>query len=371
LQPDAYSTGEALVALNEAGGVAVTDPAWQKGLQYLLSAQQADGSWHVHTRMVSPAPVSPSYFESGFPYGHDQYISTAATSWAATALMLDLPKTTTPFTPEIPTVLTPTNLKPWMEAALFGTVAELKAQLNAGLDPNGQTPEGTSLLMMAATDPKKIQLLIERGAIVRAPAKSGFSALTVAATYTGTSRSIKLLIDHGAEARPGTGVQFDASPLFMATLAGDQENIDMLLAKGADANRRMNMLGLGPVSPLFAAVGFGDPAVIQALLKGGANVNEKDNDGMTALHWAVLAHHPEAVKALVAGRADVNAADRFGYTPLHYAAAVDFGDASTVTALLQAGADPNVKSKEGKTALAYSSDYPYAAAALQQAAAKH
>ena len=150
MQPDAYSTGEALVALHEAGGVAVTDPAWQKGLHYLLSTQEADGSWHVHTRMLSPAAVSPPYIESGFPYGHDQFLSTAATCWAAMALMLALPKTATPSTPEAPAILSPTGLKPWMETALFGTAAELKAQLDAGLDPNSKTPEGTTLLMMAA-----------------------------------------------------------------------------------------------------------------------------------------------------------------------------------------------------------------------------
>jgi ankyrin repeat protein len=371
MQSDAYSTGEALVALNEAGGVAVTDPAWQKGLQYLLATQQADGSWHVKTRMLSPAAVSPPYFESGFPYGHDQYISTAATCWAAMALMSALPKAANPTNPEAPSILSPAGLKPWMETALFGTAAELKAQMKAGLDPNSQTPEGTTLLMMAAHDAKKVQLLIEHGANVRTQAKSGFTALMVATTYTGTTRSVKLLLDHGAEARPGKGVMFDASPLFFAALAGDTENIGMLLAAGADPNRRMEVIGMFPSSPLFGSVGFGDPAVVQALLKGKSDVHEKDGDGMTALHWAVLAHHPEVVKVLLAGGADVNAVDRFGYTPLQYAATVDFGDAATVTPLLQAGADPNIKDKEGKTALAHAQDYPYVAAALAQAGTKH
>ena len=62
MQPDAYSTGEALVALHEAGGVAVTDSAWQKGLHYLLSTQQADGSWHVHTRHAFPRRGEPAVF---------------------------------------------------------------------------------------------------------------------------------------------------------------------------------------------------------------------------------------------------------------------------------------------------------------------
>ena len=62
MQPDAYSTGEALVALHEAGGVAVTDSAWQKGLHYLLSTQQADGSWHVHTRHAFSRCGEPAIF---------------------------------------------------------------------------------------------------------------------------------------------------------------------------------------------------------------------------------------------------------------------------------------------------------------------
>jgi len=352
MQPDAYSTGDALVALHEAGAVAVTDAAWQKGLHYLLSTQEADGSWHVHTRMLSPAAVSPPYIESGFPYGHDQYLSTDATCWAAMALMLALPKTATPSNPEAPANLSPAGLKPWMEMALFGTAAELKAQLDAGLDPNSKTPEGTTLLMMAAPDAEKVKLLIDRGADVRAKAKSGYTALMVATTYFGTSPSVRLLLEHGAEARPGKGVTFEASPLFLAAMAGDRDNIALLLAKGADPNRRMDVLGMFPSSPLFTAVAFGEPAVVQALLKGGADIHERDNDGMTALHWAVVAHHPEAVKALLAAGADVNAVDHFGYTPLLYAATIDFGDSETATVLLQAGADPNLKDKKGKTALA-------------------
>ncbi len=223
---------------------------------------------------------------------------------------------------------------------------------------------------MAAPDAEKVKLLIDRGADVRAKAKTGFTALMVATTYFGSSQSVKLLLEHGAEARPGAGVMFDASPLILAAFAGDRENIALLLEKGADPNRRMKLLGMFPTSPLFGTLGFDDPAVIQALLKGGANVHEKDQDGMTALHWAAVDHRAEAAKVLVAGGADVNAVDRFGYTPLLYAATIDFGDAETVTTLLKAGADPNVKDKEGKTALAQAHEYPYIRAALEKVSAK-
>jgi glucose/arabinose dehydrogenase/mono/diheme cytochrome c family protein len=81
---DAYATGEALVALRESGVVAVGDSAYRKGLEYLLRTQIEDGSWIVETRSV---PIQ-AYFESGFPYGVNQWVSAAATGWATTALAL-------------------------------------------------------------------------------------------------------------------------------------------------------------------------------------------------------------------------------------------------------------------------------------------
>ena len=68
---DAYASGQALYALNTAGRIAVSDPVYQKGVRYLLRDQAADGSWHVKTRSIWIQP----YFDSGFPYGQDQWIS--------------------------------------------------------------------------------------------------------------------------------------------------------------------------------------------------------------------------------------------------------------------------------------------------------
>jgi hypothetical protein len=46
-------------------------------------------SWYVRSR----APKFQPYFESGFPYGHDQWISQMATGWAAAALTLAIDAT--------------------------------------------------------------------------------------------------------------------------------------------------------------------------------------------------------------------------------------------------------------------------------------
>lgn len=81
---DAYATGMTLWALNEAGVMHPDDT----GVKFLLGTQSADGSWHVDSR----ATKFQQYFESGFPYGHDQWISTMATGWAANALALSIRK---------------------------------------------------------------------------------------------------------------------------------------------------------------------------------------------------------------------------------------------------------------------------------------
>jgi len=84
LPSDAYATGQALVALREAAGLPVTDQAYQRGVRFLINTQLEDGSWYVRSRSM---PFQP-FFESGFPHGHDQWISAAASNWATMALAL-------------------------------------------------------------------------------------------------------------------------------------------------------------------------------------------------------------------------------------------------------------------------------------------
>ncbi|HEX4608069.1 MAG TPA: hypothetical protein VH092_07680 [Urbifossiella sp.] len=84
---DAYATGSALTALQMWADMPPTDPVYRRGVAYLLRTQLADGSWRVRSHSV---PFQP-YYESGFPHGKDQFISCAATGWAATALALACP----------------------------------------------------------------------------------------------------------------------------------------------------------------------------------------------------------------------------------------------------------------------------------------
>lgn len=86
---DAYATGQVLVALHQAGGLAVDGIPYRRGAFFLVVTQKEDGSWRVVKRAV---PVQ-TFFDAKFPHGADQFISCAGTSWAVMALALTLPKT--------------------------------------------------------------------------------------------------------------------------------------------------------------------------------------------------------------------------------------------------------------------------------------
>ena len=86
LEPDAYATGLSLYALHVAG-MPATNEAYRKGIQFVLRNQYQDGAWLVKTRSY---PIQ-AYFESGYPFGNNQFISAAGANWGILAIAETLP----------------------------------------------------------------------------------------------------------------------------------------------------------------------------------------------------------------------------------------------------------------------------------------
>jgi len=86
MESGAYTTGLAMMAL-ASSGLPVSDPAYQRGVQYLLNTQLEDGRGTLRSRAAGFQP----YFDNGFPHGVDQWISAAGTSLATIALTLATP----------------------------------------------------------------------------------------------------------------------------------------------------------------------------------------------------------------------------------------------------------------------------------------
>ena len=102
--------------------------------------------------------------------------------------------------------------------------------------------------------------------------------------------------------------------------------------------------------PLGLAAYFKHPDTVRMLLELGADVHQAANNPakVQALHAAVSSNQPQIVRWLIEAGADVNARQQMDYTPLMGAAANARLD--ILEMLLAHGADPSLKTTDGKTA---------------------
>lgn len=358
---DAYSTGRALLALLDAGGVPTSDPVWRRGIEYLIRTQAADGTWHVESRLHPPAPVSPPYIETGHPYGHDQFISSMGESLAVMALAAALGDGKP--SPRLLQAAEPAGVEPWAETLLFGSAADLQKLLDSGFDKNSATKSGgVTALMLATPDTEKMKILLAHGADANARAKNRYSALLVAAQYTGSTSAMNLLLDHGAKVRlpKGQGAAFfNAFPVMLAAMAGNSEVIGRLVKEGDRVDDKMNLIGIFPVTPMLALATTHRTNCVSALLDAGAKVDQVDGDGITSLSWAAISNRLDMARLLISRGADVNHVDKKGMTPLLYAASIDFGNSEMIDLLLRSGARADARNGDGLTALDLARKYKH------------
>ncbi|ETN75688.1 ankyrin repeat protein [Necator americanus] len=129
-------------------------------------------------------------------------------------------------------------------------------------------------------------------------------------------------------------VKFEDSDIFLsACMSGDEDEVEELLAKGADINTA-TVDGLTALHQVFITT-----FVISALL---------------FLFWAVIDSKPDMVRFLCEKGADVNAQDNEGWTPLHAAACC--GNLAIVRYLCQSGALLSVINSDRELALDLADD---------------
>ncbi|MBD7994374.1 ankyrin repeat domain-containing protein [Arthrobacter sp. Sa2CUA1] len=138
--------------------------------------------------------------------------------------------------------------------------------------------------------------------------------------------------------------------LILAAKANDAARSAELISAGADVNAKDS---LQDSAFLYAgAEGFNE--VLQLTLAAGADVTSTNRYGGTALIPASEHGHTETVRILIAAGVPVNHVNNLGWTAMQEAILLNDGGArqqDVLGQLLAAGADPNIRDPQGRTAL--------------------
>jgi ankyrin repeat protein len=162
--------------------------------------------------------------------------------------------------------------------------------------------------------------------------------------------------DPGAVKRPETPTLNSFRPLHWAVAAANVGACEAIVAAGAD----VNTIGANQNTALHVAVRAPTPdiRVIRWLAAHGANLNAKEKlKGHTPLHMAILRLSPELTTLLVGLGADIGSVDADGDTALHRLAQVQLDPTQSMMRCAQILFDHGVvidkRDNQGSTALHY------------------
>jgi ankyrin repeat protein len=269
-----------------------------------------------------------------------------------------------------------------MFAAERGHLEAAQILLEAGADVDlGDRPNkklGKTPLMFAAeaNHYEVVRQLLEAGATVNAQDKRGPSALLNAVQHNATE-SVKILLEAGAEPHQKSwdGTPFEAAnysneaiaklmtaaehgknnavsnaareEMFCsAAFSGNLNIVRSLIQEGVN----LDAADAESWTALINAASQGRLDIAQFLLASGANVNATSHCGTTALSISALSGYADIMKLLIAAGANLDMQKiEDGWTPLM--GTLTFNQVETAQTLLEAGADPNIRNNDGKTAL--------------------
>ena len=201
----------------------------------------------------------------------------------------------------------------------------------------------------------QIHTLVSKGMSMKAPGQFlGGTPLHYAVLH-GHVANINTLVDLGAEVNIPDII--GNSPLHYAARRNDEAKtatVEWLLEKGADIHQR-DILGR---TPIMIAVEYENQDVFNTLVSRGASLTDRNIEGHTLLHIALLDYKIRNRISMVemilkAGRSEleiINSPDRtYGNTPLHWAAHKGYTDVMKI--LLERGARLDIKNNDGELPL--------------------
>jgi len=207
------------------------------------------------------------------------------------------------------------NINTIFDAISYGTLNDLRTQIESGADVNKSNGYGTPL-QIAARDSDNPEIFL-------------------------------LLFIAGAQVDP---IEYEGfhTPFEMILTKNNIELVQLFIDAGVNIHRVDNH-GRTPLE--HAAAYTNDPEIFRLLISKGANVNTGGNS--TPLHRAADNNKSQNISLLISLGADINARDNRGFTPLMQASRFY----QCVDILIKAGANVNLQNDERKTALILSTQY--------------
>ncbi len=210
-------------------------------------------------------------------------------------------------------------------------IEKAKFLLEKGIDINHQDDNGNTALMYAIAnqaDIKYIRMLLENGASVNTTSQLGETALWTAIRQKSTPDVLKLLIEYGADVNQ-TDKQGE-TPLWY-----------LLRTNGSDA-------------------------LVKTLLHGGASTDIANAAGDIPLWYIINKGGSETLVAtIIANQKDIDIKNEHGDTPLLYALKNNYPP-QFVKMLLNKGANPQIRDREGHNAYDILRNNQYFDAAVQK-----
>ena len=274
------------------------------------------------------------------------------------------------------------GITPLISTVERGVVDVASALIEAPVDVNKATPDGTTALHVAAkkghaqltsmllraagvnVNPvnnlnatplhaatmhrryRIVEMLVNTAGIaINAADTAGFTPLHIAAVLGYTEIIATILSHHGVNLDTRIG-DHEYAPMHFATERGHVRAVELLIAAGAD----VNIQNAGGVTPLIVAASRRNEGMLDAIISApGVDVNMRMGDGRAPLHFAVIHKHIAAIEMLIEAGADVNMRMGDGRAPLHIA--VMKKRVRAVELLLEAGADVNMHMGDGRAPL--------------------
>jgi ankyrin repeat protein len=193
-------------------------------------------------------------------------------------------------------------------------------------------------------DIERIRALIESGQASASDRNDDGITLLHVAAITGRVPVCAYLIEKGAEVN-ALGGSLPATPLQWAARKGLVEIMDLLIQHGANPR----LVDSRDFSCLHSVTHSSDSwALLYILCQPDIAVDERDNIGLTPLHWAAQQGHQVSVEVLLKFGANPNVVDLNGLTALHWAASR--GNRGCISQLLEAGADVRAMNRDHRKA---------------------